>query len=233
MGGIAEIGGSIISRSQAEAATISRNMANALTPGYRAQRAFATELVPEQLDLSRTAAPTSTTDFTAGKLMKTGNPFDLAIQGDGFFTLRAGEQTFYTRSGQFSVDKDGLLVTSEGWVLQGSNGAIQVPVGKIEVAGDGTVVANGSPVARLAIVRFTNVSQLHAIGGASFEAPAGAALPISDPNIAQGMLESSNVTNGTEMVELMAALRRAEGGQRVVQLYDDLMNKAISGFDVK
>ena len=73
MGSIAEIGGAIITRSQSEAATISQNMANALTPGYRAQRSFTQELVPEQLDLSQSAPSGSATDFSTGKLVRTGN----------------------------------------------------------------------------------------------------------------------------------------------------------------
>lgn len=233
MGSIAEIGGSIIARSQGEAAAISQNMANALTPGYRAQRSFAREMVPEQLDLTQSTTLDQSTDFSAGKLMRTGNPLDLAIEGEGFFTVRAGDRMLYTRSGQFARNEDGLLVTPEGWILQGAGGDIAAHGGTLQIDSDGTLMEAGAPVGRLTIMRFADTAKLHAIGGASFEASHGTAEPVPDPKIQQGVLESSNVSSSTDMVELMAALRRAESGQRIVQLYDDLMSKAIMGLDVK
>lgn len=234
MGSIAEIGGSIISRAQVEAATVSQNMANSLTPGYRAQRSFAREMVPEQLDMTEPApalAGTTGTDFAQGKMIGTTNPFDLAIQGEGFFTLRAGDKTYYSRSGQFSRSADGLLVSPEGWTLQGSSGDIVASGTKFEVTSDGVVIQDGVPTARLAIKRFADPSQLTPVGAASFDAVNVAGEDLANPMVRQGMLESSNISSGTEMVELMAAMRRAESGQRIVQLYDDLMSKAITGLD--
>jgi len=233
MGSIAEIGGAIITRSQSEAATISQNMANALTPGYRAQRSFTQELVPEQLDLSQNPPSGSSTDFSTGKLVRTGNPFDLAITGDGFFVVRSGDRMLYTRNGQFSRNSDGLLTTPEGWVLQGASGDVAINAGNTTMGNDGTLTENGVPIGRLSIVRFADPSKLRSVGGTSFEASEATPESVVDPHVQQGMIESSNISSGTEMVELMAALRRAESGQRIVQLYDDLMNKAVSAFDVK
>lgn len=234
MGSIAEIGGAVISHAQAAAATVSQNMANSLTPGYRAQRNFARELVPEQLEATDPVAtvPDATmTDFAPGKMINTGNPLDLAIQGDGFFMLRAGDKTYYSRSGQFARTADGLLATPEGWILQGSSGDVGTTGSGLQVTGDGVILQDGTPVARLAIKRFVDPSHLTPIGGSSFEADEAAAEDVVNPAVRQGMLESANVSSGTEMVELMAAMRRAESGQRIVQLYDELMGKAITGLD--
>ena len=232
MGSIAEIGGSIIARAQSEAATISQNMANSLTPGYRAQRSFLLEIQPEQLDGSEVPAVSRKSDFTSGKMIQTSNPLDLAIQGDGFFTLRAGDTYYYSKSGQFARSAEGLLVTPEGWVLQGSGGDVATSTEKLEITADGVLLQDGAPISKLAIRRFADPSALTAVGAASFEASEGSGEEMANPIVRQGMVESSNVSSGAEMVELMAAMRRAESGQRVVQLYDSLMGQAIVGFDV-
>jgi flagellar basal body rod protein FlgG len=100
----------------------------------------------------------------------------------------------------------------------------------LTVAADGMVSTNGHPVGRLAVVDFEDRSRLSHIGVAAFSAEGLEAIPVSNPMVRQGMLESSNVNNGDEMVAMMEGLRRAESAQRLVTTYDDLMGRALTLF---
>jgi len=91
------------------------------------------------------------------------------------------------------------------------------------------VLDGDTPVGRLAVVSFADTSVLRPIGAGLFSAPEDAAQPVS-AELHQGMLETSNVSTADEMVSIMAALRSAQSGQRVVQVYDDLMGRAVSAF---
>ncbi len=162
--------------------------------------------------------------------MNTGNPLDFALQGRGFFVVRTGDATYYTRDGQFRRDADGRLTTADGASVQGANGDVSVGAGAVSVLADGTIMQDGQPLGRLAVADFADTSVLRPAGGGLFAAPSGAASDLSSPQIRQGMLEASNVSTADEMVSMMAALRSAEAGQRIAQVYDDLMGRAVTAF---
>lgn len=206
-----------------------QNISNMTSPGYRARRAFQS-LVPSG-DVDGTLMPTIRTriDFSAGKSMTTGNPYDLALGSDGFFVVRSGEAVRYTRNGQFTRSADGRLVTRDGAALQGDAGDIVVKSDRVTVLADGTVLDDGQPVARLMLKAFRDVSALQPAGAGTFEAAVEGSA-VDNPNIRQGALESANVSTGEEMIAMMKALRSAESGQRLVQLYDDLMARAVTSF---
>ena len=230
--GAIEIAGSIISRAQERVEVSAQNMANMTTPGYKARRQFSVLIAPEQVD--RAAMPGNqigpSVDFSVGKLRPTGNPLDLAISGAGFFAVRSSDTVFYTRDGQFSRDADGRFVTSEGMVLQAGGGDLAVAGPNVKVLADGTVLDGEQPVAQLTIVDFADVHSLRSAGAGLFAAPDGMAREIASPQVHQGMLEASNVSTADEMLTIMAALRSAESGQKVVQIYDDLMGRAVTAF---
>ena len=227
MGDIVEIASGILSRSERRIEIAASNVANIATPGYKRQVSFsalvsaAGEQVPEVGGY---------TDFAIGKPVETGNPYDLAITGDGFFAVRSGDRLLYTRRGQFQREPDGTLITGEGLAVQARGGGDIVLKGaSFEVTQDGTVLDDGEPTAKLAVVAFgdpTGVSW----EGSLFDAPADTVVDVSQPAIRQGVLESSNVSTGDEMVTIMEALRRAETGQRLIGVYDDLMGRALSAF---
>lgn len=171
------------------------------------------------------------TDFTAGKPIETGNPYDLAILGDGFFTVRSGDRVLLTRQGQFQRDVDGRLITPQGGILQSADGGDLVLKGQsVSVAADGTVLDGGEPVGRVAVSQVAEPERLTDVGGGLFAAGDGDVAPADAPRVRQGMLESSNVSMGAEMVAMMETLRRAEAGQRLVNVYDDLMGRALTAF---
>jgi flagellar basal-body rod protein FlgG len=163
-------------------------------------------------------------------LQNTGNPFDLALSGPGFFVVRAGDAILYTRDGQFHRDSEGRLVSAEGMVLQSDSGDVSVQADNPEILADGTVLDNGNPVARIKVEDFADLHQLQPALGGAFHAAAGQGQDVAVPQIRQGMLEQANVNTADEMLSVMAALRSAQSGQKLVQVYDDLMGRAITAF---
>jgi flagellar basal body rod protein FlgG len=115
-------------------------------------------------------------------------------------------------------------------MLQSASGDVRIEGGAFSVLADGTVQQNGQPVARLAIADFDDRQVLTPVGAGLFAAPAGSARDVAGPQIQQGMLETSNVTSANEMISMMAGLRSAEAGQRMVQVYDDLMGRVLTTF---
>jgi flagellar basal body rod protein FlgG len=170
-------------------------------------------------------------DFSFGKVVETGNAFDLAIAGAGFFVVRAPSGALrYTRDGQFHRDAEGRLADGRGAVLQADGADVTVGRDDFEVLGDGVVLAAGAPVARLDIVGFEDPAQATPSQDGGFATAAENVFPVAAPSVRQGALEMSNVTTAAEMVSMMAALRRAESGQRLANVYDDLMGRVISSF---
>lgn len=222
---ITEIAAQILARAERRAEAAAQNITNASTPGYRRRIGF-----EEMLSLGAPGAPPAT-DFSAGQLIETGNPTDLAIAGQGFFAVRAEEGILYTRQGQFRRDDQGRLVTAQGLALQSAEGGdLIVAAGAFQVAADGVVTQEGEPVARIALVDFADRVTLRGGEGGAFSAGDAEPAAVAAPAIRQGMLESSNVNMGDEMVAMMEAVRRAETGQRLVTTYDDLMGRALNLF---
>lgn len=229
MGGVLKIGGAILSRASQRMEVTAQNMVNMTTPGYKARRPFSALV---QVSGLNTAIPSHdvSVNFTSGKVTETGNPYDLAIMGDGFFVVRSGDLTLYTRNGQFSRDAEGRLVTGDGMALQSASGDVLLGSDVVTIAPDGTVLDGGEPVARIAIADFEDRTVLRSAGGSSFEAPAGAARERDGAQVRQGLLETANVSTAEEMIAMMGSLRSAESGQRIIQVYDDLMGRALTAF---
>lgn len=231
MSGLIESATAILSASQKRLDIASNNVANISTPGYKRQIGFARLLAPSGNELSVAQDVAVERDFAAGKLTVTGNKLDIAIDGEGFFQLRAGDALIYSRQGQFSLAEDGTVVTPQGYVLQQAGGGdLVLDSGAVEIHADGTVLDNGAPVARLAVFSTNDPAALTAVGASHFAAPDGAMEIVAAATFRQGMVESSNVEIGGEMVTMMASLRQSEIGARLVQTYDALLGSAISTF---
>jgi flagellar basal-body rod protein FlgG len=179
----------------------------------------------------------SRTDFSPGPLQQTGNTFDLALNGNGFFSVESPDGGVYTRRGNFTLSPEGVLVTQEGWPVQGTSGEIRVegrnagPSGlDFSVGEDGTVRVNGRDVGRLRIENFPDAGSLVKIGHGYFK-PTGAAAaaePLEEVRIAQGFLEMSNVEAVRAMTEMIEILRGYESYQRVIRAVDEANAKNIN-----
>jgi flagellar basal-body rod protein FlgF len=221
--GLIELGEIMVAGAQRRLETVSQNVANLTTPGYRKGVSFSEAIANSANPLALS------TDFASGALRVTGQPLDLAITGAGFFRVRGDDGVYYTRSGQFTQDAEGRVVDGQGLVLQTADGQDLVLTGaRIEITEDGAVLEDGVPVARVGLFECAPEMSLQRIGGAYFAAPSETMQDVAAPMLRQGMIEGSNVDLPAEMLSMMSALRQAEVGARVVQTYDSLIGQAIS-----
>lgn len=196
----------ILRLSSSRLAQVSENVGNVSTPGYKRAVAYRTM----EAALNADGVASTWHDRTQGKLQASGAPLDLAIEGEGAFELRDGERMVAARSGQFHRMDDGRLADGRGRIVQDlAGGDVVLPRDDVTILPDGTVLDGQRPVARIAL-RSEN-------GGEA----TGAMLR-------QGIVEASNVALGDEMLSMMTAMREAEGGARLVQVYDELMGRALS-----
>jgi len=208
---------------------VANNLANANTVGYRRDQAFATAL-RERLDAE--GAPQSTrvagqvADVAPGELIATGNPLDLALDGDGFFAvLGADGRTRLTRAGEFVIDAEGTVRSPQGHALLRDDGTpLTVPPtgGEVTVNTAGDVTVGDVAVGRVRVVAVDDPRQLVRLDGATFDT-AGLALRPSEAHIRQGFLEGSNVDAVQEMVDLMAHVRLFESQQKALRTTDETL----------
>ena len=233
---------------------IANNLANANTAGYKTRRAQFQDLlyqnmvqpgasagqqttVPSGLQLGLgTRAASNEIVFTQGNFTQTNNPYDVVIQGNGFFQIRrASGDLAYTRDGSFQLDKNGNLVTSSGDAVEPQ---ITIPSNaqSVTIAPDGTVsyVLPGQTAAQTAgqfqLALFQNPAGMNSIGKNLYQ-PTDAS---GDPTVAapggqeglgsllQGYTEQSNVSIVEEFVNLIVAQRAYEANSKVVKAADDM-----------
>ncbi len=212
---------------------IANNLANANTVGYRQDRIF-TEVLNEEIDAE--GSPRSTrlmnqwADQRTGSIDTTGNPLDVALDGDGYFVLinpETGVEQF-TRAGRFVVNEEGVLTTPGGLLVDGANGQIDFPPegGNVEIRRNGDVLQNGEYIGALRVVRFDNPEKLSRADDASFFAGDQFPEEIDDPSVLQGQLETSNVDVVVAMTELIENARLFESQQRSMQAIDQYLQRA-------
>jgi flagellar basal-body rod protein FlgG len=172
------------------------------------------------------------TVFEQGALSKTGNPLDLALQGNGFFSIQTPQGVRYTRDGQFSEDPAGRLVTMDGNLVLGTNGQpvqLQTSGGAVQIDRNGQITQNGQLVGTLRLVQFSNLAQVRPEGDNHFVATAAAgAAPATAATVHQGFLETSNASVVRSMVDLITAQRWYEANTKVIQTQDQANSWAIS-----
>lgn len=172
------------------------------------------------------------TDYTQGSFRVTDNPYDLALAGDGFFTIefknKAGEtSTKYTRSGSFSLSKEGYLVTKDGDYVMGVNGRIRLnTLLDSVITEDGRIYQNDAEVARLKITDFADYDYLEKYGETDYQPVEGAKVQNAAATVNSGCLEASNVQVVSEMVNMITVTRAYESNQKIVQAYDQSLEIA-------
>lgn len=220
----------VLASAQRRVEIAAQNVSNMSTPGYRRRVSFEQALTSADVGAGLPSV-VSSVDVQPGKPINTGAPLDLAISGEGFFVVRDGDQLLYTRNGQFRRDQDGRVTTQAGLPVQlQAGGDLVLKGGEVQVLPDGTVTEDDDPVGRLALANIPDAAQAEPIDGGLYRATGQGVAEARGATVSQGMLEGSNVSLGEEMVSIMQSLRGAEAGQKLVNVYDDLMGRAISTF---
>ncbi len=218
---------------------LANNLANVNTPGYKKDRIrFESVLAAAGNQMSAdgiTDAPVLVeeryaVDFTAGEMKHTGNTFDLALDGDGFFTVKTPEGTAYTRQGNFRIDANGMLVTADGYQVLSGGSPIVINGSSVAFDPQGKIFVEGVESGTIDVVDFPKPYDLRKIGSALFLPNSQAAVPqpARETKIVQGQLEGSNVNAIEEMVRLIEATRSSESCQRLIQNYDTIIGKAVN-----
>ena len=203
---------------------IANNLANINTAGFKKDRVFQKELDSAGNRIKEDV--NEVTVFQQGALRDTGNPLDLAISGDGFFTIDIDGKQYYTRDGHFYIDSTGFLRLTNSGLVMGENGPIQIN-GEVEIDKNGRVAVKGEEIDRIKISTFTQPYPLKKHGNTLFEALDNAEeLPADNYSVLQGYVEESNVNPVEEMVRMMTTLRYFEADQRVLKTHDELLDKA-------
>ena len=221
---------------------VANNIANMNTNGYKADGSLFEEYLATSAR-SDTSGRISFVrdrgiwhDMTAGQVESTGNPLDVAIDGDAFFAVQTGRGERYTRNGAFHLNATGQLVTSEGDAVLGTGGPItfQPNDKQISIAADGTVSvregANKTSTQRgtLRLVAFAKPQQLQKDGGSTFKAsPGDAPQAATGAKIAQGALEKSNVRGVVEMSRMIEITRSYTQVATLLQQQSDLSQQSV------
>jgi flagellar basal body rod protein FlgG len=212
---------------------LSHNLANATTPGFRRDvavfRPFDIHLEEAGLRATgSTRASATDVDRTPGATRYSGNPLDVALEGDGFFVLQSQTGTVFSRQGSFQLDSQGRLAGPNGSTVLGASGEIMLSGPEPRIDQTGNVWERDKLVGTLKVVRFPADAQLVPLGGGQYAADAANVQDVEAPRIRQGYVEASNVTPMREMVRLIETIRHFEASQRLVRGYDDMMDRALS-----
>ena len=239
---------------------VANNIANASTPGFKAEEVVMSEYkiqAERPVKLSYVQDFATARDFRDGPLKATGNDLDLAIQGDGFFVVKTPDGNRYTRVGRFQLDKDGQIVTSQGYPVLGGGSPITLTPddGHVNVAEDGTIstdrAKNGTQqavVGRIDVVSFADKNALVPeqdnaysaggqtprpvntdIGTANIGLPvAGTETPGSGTKIMRGVLEDSNVQTIVQMTSMIQVTRNYQAVQKFLDEEHQRQLNAIS-----
>jgi len=223
---------------------VTNNLANAETAGYKEDnllsRSFADLLIsslddPAVVRASREVGPLNTgvhldeiyTTFDAGALKETGESTDLALLGDGFFAVQTPDGERYTRSGQFSVDASGTLVTEQGYPVLGENGPIRPGSVDFTISGSGLLQsAQGNE--QLRVVSFADKQGLRKAGGNLYSNFSAGEPVAAEAQVRQGYLEASNVDLASQMVNMIDISRNFELNQRVIRIMDERLGHSVS-----
>lgn len=216
-----------------ELQVVAHNIANTATTGYRREGVIFSEFVVgmgrADPSVSMALGNTRQTMQLQGAMSQTNGRFDFAVEGDGFFQLETAQGPRLTRAGNFTPNAAGELVNPDGHRLLDAGGApIFVPPGARDVAlaRDGTLSADGAPLARVGVVMPADPVTMTRAAGTLF-AVEGDVVPVETPQLLQGFLEESNVDPMIEMSRMIDVQRAYERGQRLMQREDERIKGVI------
>ena len=229
---------------------ISNDLANTTTTGYKKDVAVVAsfqDVLMSRLNDTQNGTPNNGTigkitygakidevytDFTQGSIVSTGEMVDVAIQGNGFFVVQTPNGEAYTRDGNFSINQYGELVTKEGYPVMGLEGAITLGEdflstgGQVLINNQGEITLDEGYIDTLELVSFEDNKSLTKMNDNLYSGT-GATLPF-EGSLIQGYLETANVNPVTAMVDMITVSRAYETNQKMIQVQDSLLGKAVN-----
>jgi flagellar basal-body rod protein FlgG len=218
---------------------LANNLANTATAGFKRDLEFYGTYSSADSDDPVNGGPSSTlptiekqwTDFSQGTVQVTGNPLDIALNGNGFLAVTGPQGTLYTRAGNLKVLANGALATSDSYPLQSTTGGtIQIAPNKaITILPDGTVQQSGQSVGQISIVSFKSTNSLSKMGSTCFQNtdPKNVPAAATDVTADQGKIEGSNVPVADAAMRLVGVMRQFEMLQKAVGISNDMDTKTI------
>jgi flagellar basal-body rod protein FlgG len=216
---------------------ISNDLANVSTSGYKSERVAFSDLLYNPISIAGTetsagagaSAKVIGRSEAQGTIQETGNPLDLAIEGEGYFEVtRANGQKALTRDGTFGVDANGAIVNAEGNQL---SPPIKLPAGvgaaEVSIGPDGTVTAGARKLGQIKLVTVTSPEHLLADGGGEFSATLTSGEPHpATGKVRQGALEGSNVNIASTMAQMVSTQRNYQLTSTAIQDESQMMSIA-------
>ncbi len=219
---------------------VSNNIANINTTGFKAGTAVFEEfLMPRarhddfshgDRKLSFVQDRSTWHDLSQGPIRPTGNPLDVAIDGNAFLVVQTPRGERYTRNGSFHINPTGQLTTSEGYAVMGDNGPIQFQVNDrdVTISRDGTIAVPEGVRGKLRLVTFENSQRLQKDGSSTFKAPEDMEpAPAEFPHVIQSSIEQSNVKSVVEMTRMIEVTRAYTQVASLMQNHGDIRRSAI------
>ncbi|RME01612.1 MAG: flagellar basal-body rod protein FlgF [Calditrichaeota bacterium] len=213
---------------------IANNLANVNTAGYKRDRMQFRNTLDAKMLINQNPQVTPVegvqTDFSQGRLSKTDDLYDFALETPGFFVIEGPNGRYYTRNGHFTLTESGELVAANGIPVLGESGPITLPEGKFSVNANGEIIVNNEVLNKFLVAQFQQPAQaLRKVGNNLYEARQGTAQPeMVDGRIRQGYLESSNVNVVEEMVDMILAFRDFAANQKTIQTQDETLRRAVT-----
>ena len=232
---------------QRELEVVANNIANLNTTGFKADGAVFSEFLRDKVNTDQFAAQDRRLslvqdrmnwhDMSQGTMQATGNPLDVAIDGDGMLVVQTAGGERYTRNGALQLNNLGQVVTTNGDPVLGESGPIvlQATDRDIVINKDGTIkvreaqsLNSDSTRGKLRLVWFDDPQQLQKAGASSYSAPAGVQpLPVEKPNVVQGTIEKSNVRSVIEMSRMIEVSRAYTEVATIISQQNDLRKNSL------
>jgi len=232
--------GSSINALMREYETITNNLANVSTTGYkRRTNAFSKSLQGQMTGtdkyLGGNIELNSSLDFSQGNVSETGRPLDFALHGKGFFVIETPNGPLYTRNGIFHINQNGQITDSQDRIVAGEAGPITIPnnvgISQLNIASDGSISAGGIAIGKFRLVDFgDNEDKLVPYGENCYAMPDENIQPVAAENIVvkQGYQEASNVKIIDELVDMIMVSRLYEANMKFFTASMEVANTIIS-----
>ena len=212
------------------------NLANMSTAGFKTEALVMRELTERPAAASDTPQDIAFVDvwmlqrdFSTGPLEQTGNPLDLAIEGEGFFVVQTAQGEAYTRDGRFMLNNQGQVTTHAGDVVMGAGGPISVdPMGgPISISREGTIEQDGAQLGTFRTVAFNTPAALEKSGNNLWRATGEQPRAPQNSHVAAGFVEGSNVNAVTELTEMIEVSRSYSAIANMISKQDELRGASI------